>query len=255
MLSKNKQKFILSLNRKKIREQNELFVAEGHKLVIDLLGTNCQTSTIVGTNEWLNTNKALIPGNCEVIEAERAEIKKVSTLKSPPDVIGLFKQNKVTLNIDQLSNELCIFLDEVQDPGNLGTIVRLADWFGIKTIICSTNCADIYNPKTIQSTMGAISRVNVHYFEASYFLDAYSQLDLPIYGTFLDGNNLYEKTLSSKGLIIMGNEGKGISKEVEQYVSQRLYIPPFPANEPSSESLNVSVATAITCAEFRRQNN
>ncbi|WP_430813637.1 RNA methyltransferase [Carboxylicivirga sp. RSCT41] len=255
MLSKNKQKFILSLNRKKIREQNELFVAEGHKLVSDLLSSKCLTSIIIGTSQWLDANKALIPGNCEVIESKHDEIKKVSALKSPPDVIAVFKQQKVELDIKQLNDQLCIFLDEVQDPGNLGTIVRLADWFGIKTIICSSNCADIYNPKTIQSTMGAISRVNVHYSDSSDFLSSYSQLGLPVYGTFLDGDNLYNKELSSKGLIIMGNEGKGISKEVEQFINQRLYIPPFPANEPTSESLNVSVATAITCAEFRRQNN
>jgi TrmH family RNA methyltransferase len=252
MLSKNKQKFILSLNRKKIREQNELFVAEGHKLVSDLLSAQCNTSTLIGTEQWLSNNKALIPNGCEVIEVNHTEIKKVSALKSPPDVIALFKQKQIKLDLNELSNELCIFLDEVQDPGNLGTIVRLADWFGIKNIICSKDCADIYNPKTIQSTMGAISRVNIHYVETSSFLDSYAQLELPIYGTFLDGDNLYERSLSSKGLIIMGNEGKGISKEVEKFVNQRLYIPPFPADASTSESLNVSVATAIICAEFRR---
>lgn len=255
MLSKNKQKFILSLHRKKIREQNELFVAEGHKLVSDLLSSNRTPLTLITTNKWLTENNKLITNDTEIIIADIDEIKKVSTLKSPPSVIGLFKHKKLDLDFKQLSNTLSLFLDEVQDPGNLGTIVRLADWFGIKTIICSKGCADIYNPKTIQSTMGAISRVNVHYADTLNFLETYAQLGLPIYGTFLDGNNIYNKPLSSNGLIIMGNEGKGISSEVEKFVNQRLFIPPFPADAATSESLNVSVATAIICAEFRRQVN
>ncbi|MCU4154453.1 RNA methyltransferase [Carboxylicivirga sp. A043] len=236
-----------------MRDQNELFVAEGHKLVSDLLSSDIHPSTIIGTAQWLVQNDKRIPHNTEVIEATNEEIKKVSALKSPPEVIGLFHQNNNILNISQLSDKLCLFLDEVQDPGNLGTIVRLADWFGIKDIICSKNCADIYNPKTIQSTMGAISRINVYYVENTSFLETYSELGLPIYGTFLDGENMYNKQLSINGLIIMGNEGKGISSEVEQFINHRLYIPPFPADAPTSESLNVSVATAIICAEFRRQ--
>lgn len=253
MLSKNKQKFILSLSKKKFRDQNGLFIAEGHKSVFDLLSTQMMASTIIATQEWINENKALIQNTTEVIIAGANEIKKISSHKSPPAVIGLFKQKNNQLVVSDLQKELCLFLDEVQDPGNLGTIIRLADWFGIKHLICSRNCADIYNPKTIQSTMGAISRVNIYEVEAIDFLKNYQKLKLPIYGTFLDGENIYQHKLQNHGLIIMGNEGKGIGKSVASFVSHKLLIPSYPAGIPTSESLNVSVATAITCAEFRRQ--
>ncbi|MCT4644016.1 MAG: RNA methyltransferase [Carboxylicivirga sp.] len=253
MLSKNKQKFILSLSRKKAREQAGVFVGEGHKLVGDLLSAGLDAQQIIATEKWLSENKKLITEGAEIIQASIDEIKKVSSHKSPPEVIGIFKQKSGKLSFDQLRNELCLFLDEVQDPGNLGTIVRLADWFGIKHVICSINCADIYNAKTIQSTMGAISRVNIYYQDACQFLVVYQKLNLPVYGTFLDGNNIYNEKLCNKGLIIMGNEGKGISDEVANFVSHKLLIPSFPSGIPTSESLNVSVATAITCAEFRRQ--
>ncbi|MBK3517141.1 TrmH family RNA methyltransferase [Carboxylicivirga marina] len=255
MLSKNKQKFILSLSRKKVREQNEVFVAEGHKLVSDLLSAGCDVDTIIATDSWLNENKTLTNNCHEIIDSSTDELKKVSQLKSPPSVIAVFNQNKKPLNIEHLKTQLSIFLDEIQDPGNLGTIIRLADWFGIKNIICSKNCADVYNAKTIQSTMGAISRVNVHYVDTLAFFQDFQNLKLPIYGTFLDGDNIYEESLTSNGLIVMGNEGKGISTEVERHISSRLLIPPYPDNASTSESLNVSVATAIICAEFRRTKN
>lgn len=254
MISKNKQKFILSLNRKKIREQNGVFVAEGHKLVSDLLTSSLKANTLIASDEWLHTNTSITTTAQEIISATEEELKKVSTLKSPPQVIGIFEQKTEHYTLDSIATELCLFLDEVQDPGNLGTIVRLADWFGIRHVFCSVTCADIYNPKTIQSTMGAISRVAIHYVEPDEFLSAYKKLNLPVYGTFLDGDNIYQQKLNHHGLIVMGNEGKGISSQVEQYVNKRLFIPSFPADIPTSESLNVSVATAITCAEFRRQS-
>ena len=141
--------------------------------------------------------------------------------------------------------ELILILDEIQNPGNLGTIVRIADWFGIKHIICSLNTADVYNPKTVQATMGALARVNVHYLDLITFLQSYSKLDLPIYGTFLNGDNLYTATLSRVGAIVLGNEGSGISNEVGKFVSSRVLIPNYPSNAQTSESLNVAVATAI----------
>ncbi|TRX64326.1 RNA methyltransferase [Carboxylicivirga sp. M1479] len=253
MLSKNKQKFIASLNRKKIREQQGVFIAEGHKLVIDLMGSNCKLLTLITTEEWLSEHHQNIQKNTEIITCPLSDIKKITTLKSPPSVIAIFEQNKALLNIDELNSQLCLFLDEVQDPGNLGTIIRLADWFGIEHVICTKTCADIYNPKTIQATMGAIGRVKTHYVDTQTFFEDYTQLGLPIYGTFLDGNNIYQEKLSKNGLIVMGNEGQGISPSVEKFINQKLYIPSYPSDVISSESLNVSVATAITCAEFRRQ--
>jgi len=252
MLSKNKQKFILSLNRKKIRDQHQVFIAEGEKLIEDLLKSEIKVETIICTKDWLTSNTALIPDGAEIVTGTLDEIKKVSGLKSPPPVLGLFQQKQNTLNTSLLAAELSLFLDDIQDPGNLGTIIRLADWFGIKSVICTTGCADVYNSKTVQSTMGAISRVNVYYTESEAFFNDYAKVKLPVYGTFLDGNNLYEQGITENGLIIMGNEGKGISSEVEKHVTHKLLIPSFPGGIPSSESLNVSVATAIVCAEFRR---
>ena len=142
-------------------------------------------------------------------------------------------------------------LDTVQDPGNLGTIVRIADWFGIRDIVCSETCADIYNPKTVQATMGALARVRVHYTSLADFLRQIHPS--PVYGTFLEGNDIYREELSGNGVIVMGNEGNGISEAIKPFVERKLYIPNYPPDTETSESLNVAIATAITCAEFRRR--
>ena len=147
------------------------------------------------------------------------------------------------------AKELTLALDGVQDPGNLGTIVRLADWFGIRHIFCSFDSADIYNPKSTQATMGALARVDVHYVDLPLALRS---VEAPVYGTFLDGQDIYTQDLSAHGVIVMGNEGRGISKAVAELVSHRLFVPPYPAQRPTVESLNVAIATAIVCAEFRR---
>jgi len=251
MLSKNKQKLITSLARKKYRDQEQLFVAEGHKLVSDLLATSLKCKILIATDEWLSSYNNHHSKITEVISANLPEIKKVSSLKSTPPVIAIFEQPLVEINYNQLSSKLSLFLDDIQDPGNLGTIVRMADWFGIENIFCTQGCADIYNSKTVQSTMGAIARVNIKYVDTEEFFTSIDKLE--VYGTFLEGDNLYETNLEASGIIVMGNEGKGISKEVEKYVTTKLNIPNYPANSPTSESLNVAVATAITCAEFRRQ--
>lgn len=250
MLSKNKQKLITSLARKKHRDQEQLFVAEGHKLVDDLLTTSLKCKILIATDEWLNSNTNYL-NNTEIINASLTEIKKVSSLKSTPPVMAVFEQPATDFDYQQLSTKLSLFLDDIQDPGNLGTIVRMADWFGIEDIFCTKGCADIYNSKTVQSTMGAIARVKVHYIEAAYFFDSIDNVE--VYGTFLEGDNLYQTDLKANGIIVMGNEGNGISKEVEKYVSTKINIPNYPPESATSESLNVAVATAITCAEFRRQ--
>ena len=150
-----------------------------------------------------------------------------------------------------ISKSLCLALDNIQDPGNLGTIIRLADWFGIEDIFCSTGTVDVFNPKTVQATMGAIARVKVHYCDLPKLIS--SLKGIPVYGTFLDGNVIYSETLSANGLIVMGNEGNGISREVEALINRRLYIPNYPQERETSESLNVAIATAVVCAEFRRR--
>ncbi len=252
MLSKSKQKLISSLSRKKVRDQEKLFIAEGHKLVFELLSTQLKCQVLIGTEEWI-TKYAKLDSAKEIIRTTENELKKVSSLKSPPPVIAIFKQTDNAQDLTSLSNKLSLFLDDVQDPGNLGTIVRMADWFGIENVFCTKACADIYNAKTVQSTMGAIARIKVHYIETDTFFEQIDKLHLPVYGTFLNGENIYESDITPNGVIVMGNEGQGISNDVAKHVNSRLFIPNYPPNKESSESLNVSVATAIICAEFRRR--
>ena len=225
-LSKNRIKYIHSLEQKKNRKADKVFLAEGPKLVGDLLGHfPCQF----------------------LLE----ELSRASLLKTPQQVLAVFRQPDEETDISVISHSLCLALDDVQDPGNLGTIVRLADWFGIEHIFCSPNTVDIYNPKTVQATMGGIARVRLHYTPLPEFIR--SLKDIPVYGTFLDGENMYGQPLSKNGLIVMGNEGNGIGKEVEALINRKLYIPNYPASRETSESLNVAIATAVVCAEFRRQ--
>ncbi len=248
MLSKNQIKFIKSLSQKKYRDESLCFLAEGNKLVADLLPYfDCEL--LLFESSWLAT-QADIKAE-QLIKAEPGEIEKVSLLKNPQQVLAVFKQPQYKLDISILSGKLSLVLDCIQDPGNLGTIIRIADWFGIENIICSLETADVYNPKTVQATMGALSRVKVHYTDLSVFLEQNKQF--PVYGTFLDGEDIYTKKLSPEGFIVMGNEGNGISEKIAQFVSERLYIPNYPSNQATSESLNVAVATAVTCAEFRRK--
>ena len=258
-LSKNKIKFIRSLELKKNRREEKAFVAEGHKLVGDLL-SHFELRTVVATREWIETNnqKLVFPGSSfpppEIIEASAEDLSKVSLLKNPQDVVAVFAQRDDSREVADCLDEdsLQLALDDIQDPGNLGTIVRIADWFGIRDIFCSFGTADIYNPKTVQATMGAMARVRVHYCQLTDLLT--SSLDRkPVYGTFLDGDDIYSADLTTAGLIVVGNEGKGISQDVAELVSRRLLIPSFPKGEPTSESLNVAVATAVVCSEFRRR--
>ncbi len=248
MLSKNKIKYIRSLELKKNRKEAQAFLAEGHKLVGDLL-SHFPCLLIVATSRWLQ-NHAEIQAE-EIIEVTEEELARASLLKAPQEVLGVFKQPQYLFNPNIAKEQLCLALDDVQDPGNLGTIVRIADWFGIKHIFCSTGTADIYNPKTVQATMGAIARVKLHYCNLSEVLG--SLTDIPVFGTFLDGENIYTQELSNHGIIVMGNEGKGISPNVSRFVNSKLLIPNFPQGCETSESLNVAVATAITCSEFRRR--
>ncbi len=249
ILSKNKIKWIKSLELKKHRRESGLFVAEGHKLVIDNLHT-MRCHTLVATEQWYAANPdAKAP---EMYVASTQDLAKVSFLKTAQEVLAIFEMPKYKLSAADLSGKLTIALDTIQDPGNLGTIIRLADWFGIEDIVCSMETADCFAPKTVQATMGAIARVRVHYTNLVDFFDSLPAM--PVYGTFLEGENIYNKELSSDGIIVMGNEGKGISAEVARKVNAKLHIPNYPADRPTSESLNVAIATSIICAEFRRRS-
>ena len=220
---------------------------------MDLLCSGLEATYLIFTKDWQNRHMLKHYSNIEnKIESEINQIRKTGNFKTPSQVLGVFKIPEIKLNRKEIENSLSIVLDDVQDPGNLGTIIRIADWFGIKHIFCSPNSVDLYNPKVIQSTMGAIARVKVIYVPLNQLLSDYQKSNFPFYGTFLKGESIYTSELSPKGFIIMGNEGKGISDEIKEMVSHKLFIPNFPISRHTSESLNVSVATAIICSEFRR---
>ncbi len=253
MLSKNKIKWIHSLEHKKFRKETGCFLAEGNKLVADML-PYFECDFLLSESSWLATQGDIHAK--EHIIAEDGDIQRASLQRSPQNVLAVFKQPVYELNFEDLKTKLSLVLDGIQDPGNLGTIIRMADWFGIEDVICSPDTVDVYNPKTMQATMGALAHVRTHYIDLSDFFKQFQNLgktDFPIYGTFLEGENLYSKKLSSKGVIVMGNEGNGICPEIESLITQKIHIPNFPQNRETSESLNVAVATAIVCAEFRRQ--
>lgn len=249
-LSKNKIKQIVALSTKKHRDEAGLFVAEGTKLVMDMLSV-FHGVTLVASSIWFDEHPTAQAD--EMIEATPEEFKKITNQKSPQGVMAIFKKPQYSVDIDTLSGKLTLALDDVQDPGNLGTIIRIADWFGIADVFCSPNCADVFGPKTVQATMGALARVRVHYVHLPDLLKQCQRSGLPVYGTFMDGDDVYEKSISAEGVIVMGNEGNGISSDIEKFVTDKLLIPNYPKGMPTSESLNVGVATAIICAEFRRR--
>ncbi len=236
-ISKALVKRLRSLQQKKFRDEEGLFVAEGHKCVEEL----AKRFELVYLVDEQN--------------ATRTEIEQISSLRTPQGVIGVFRKPAAEENLQVSTDELVVCLDGIQDPGNLGTIVRTCDWFGVRQVVCSADTADCYAPKVVQATMGALARVEVVYTDLEAFLGKAKATGIPVYGTLLDGRNLYETGAIAdrkRGIITMGNEGNGISATVRPYISHPLFIPSYPAGVPTSESLNVSIATAITLAEFRR---
>ena len=235
-ISKSQVKLVKSLQLKKFRDELGLFVAEGEKCVAEL-----------------TKSFELVHLYREGENATRTEIEQMSGLKNPQGVVGVFKKRPISDFRFQIS-DLVLALDGVQDPGNLGTIIRTCDWYGVHDIFCSLDTADCYNPKVVQATMGALSRVRVHYVDLPSWL---ASQKAPIYGTLLDGKDMYDVMSESRntGIIIMGNEGNGISQEVRKLITSPIRIPSYPKNAETSESLNVSIATAIVLAEFRRQTS
>lgn len=242
-ISKAQVKWVRSLQMKKHRDEQGVFVAEGEKCVNDL-------------RQSFELLLHITPDN-----ASSTEIEQMSSLRTPQGIIGVFRKraNQVPTPTELSDGQLLLALDGIQDPGNLGTIIRTCDWFGIYDILCTKDTADCYNPKVVQATMGALARVRVHYVNnLSEVLAQFQTAGYPVYGTLLDGKNMYVPTAiptKEKGIIVMGNEGNGISEDVRTLVTHSLLIPSYPANIPTSESLNVSIATAIVLAEFRRQHN
>jgi TrmH family RNA methyltransferase len=240
MVSKNQIKLITSLQQKKYRSVNKLFFAEGVKVIQELLNSNFVLDHLFST---LNDFEEVLTSKKSLIQA--SDLKKISALATPNTCLAVFK-----IPEEKKINEsgLIIALDSIRDPGNLGTILRLCDWFGINEIVCSKETVDLYNPKVVQASMGSITRVNVNYMDLSSFIVA---TDLAVYGTFMDGVNIYKTTLPKDAVIVMGNEANGISKELEKLIKNKLSIPRFGAVQ-KTESLNVATATAIILSEFRR---
>jgi len=251
MLSKNKIKLIQSLDRKKNRDSSDLFLVEGNKLVEEALASDFRIESLICTAGFSEQHPEIRSKTFEIIETDPETIRKTSLQQNPQEALALIRKPS-SANYKPDLNKLIIALDFIQDPGNLGTILRIADWFGIENIVCSENTADIFNPKVVQASMGAIFRIKLQYLNLEDFLSQAVQINVPVYGTFLEGKNIYTEALTSKGILVMGNEGNGISENIERMVTSKLFIPSF-SSGATSESLNVAIATAICCSEFRRR--
>ena len=250
MLSKNQIKLVRSLELKKNRKKEGLFVAEGPKVVGDLLRAGYKAHSIfcVEGSSFI-VQCSMFNVQCSIFNVTNEELHKLSFLQHPQEVLAVFEIPQ-TSHLSLLTSQLSLALDSVQDPGNLGTIIRIADWFGISAIYCSLDTADVYNPKVVQATMGSIAHVPIIYTDLHELL---SKADCPIYGTLLDGEDIYQQKLEPKGIIVMGNEGNGISAPIRKLITHKLLIPNFNQGSTTAESLNVAIATAITCSEFRRR--
>lgn len=239
-LSKNQLKLITSLRQKKYRQKYNLFIAEGVKVVNELINSTLEIEQLFTTDE------ALFNVSLDVLTlVTEVELKKVSTLKTPNKVLGIFK---IPREVILRSSGLIIALDGVNDPGNLGTIIRLCDWFGVKQLVCSKNTVDCYNQKVVQSTMGSITRVQLNYVDLIEFI---SDTELPVFTADMAGKNVYKTDLPKEAILVMGNEANGISPEINKIIDTQLTIPRF-GDLQQTESLNVATATAILVSEFRR---
>jgi TrmH family RNA methyltransferase len=245
MLSKSQISLLQSLQHKKFRREHGLFLVEGYKSVTEFINSAYQIEAVYYTPA-IAPKLLKLSQKMNSLEISLTIIEKISSLKTPPDVIAVVKIPQwPVLNYNTLNKKFSIVLDGIQDPGNMGTIIRTADWFGIDHIICSEDSVEVYNPKVVQATMGSLSRVNVHYTDLVAVLSA---IKLPVFGALLDGKNIYDTNFGTEGLIIMGNEGNGLRPEVKQLVSQAVTIP----RAGNAESLNVAIATAIFCSEINR---
>lgn len=253
MISKNQIKFIRSLHQAKYRRIEKLFIAEGPKVVGELLRSRFTIKSIFALSDWIQENKVNIPESIEVFDISPKDLERISTLVTPNQVMATIAISEFVQPQSQLPIDLTIVLDNIKDPGNMGTIIRTADWFGIDQIVCSENCVDIYNPKVIQATMGSISRVSVLYTNLLEFLSKLPNR-AKVYGTLLEGDNIYKSELHSKAYLIIGSESHGISEELKKYITHNITIPTFSSKATGAESLNASVAAAIICSEFRRQS-
>lgn len=243
-MTKTEIQFVRSLADKRVRDAERLFVAEGDKLIAEILSSGLRVRNIYALDGHFDDR-------AERVTAK--EMERISQLKTASTSLAVVEQPHHKAPAKAPADRLTLALDGVQNPGNLGTIIRLADWFGVEDIFCSEDTADCFNPKVVQATMGAILRVKVHYLSLADFLHRTAESGVAVYGTMLDGENIYDAELAANGVIVMGNEGKGVSAECAKSFTHKLLIPAYPPERQGSESLNVAMATGIVCAEFRRR--
>lgn len=253
MLSKNKKRQVERLQQKKFRDKEGLFVAEGAKLIGDFVHAGMQPRFVVATSLGIQQITE-ITCKTECYEVDERELKELSNLKTPTQSIGIFDKPTNNQDIATSPKDLTLLLDRIQDPGNMGTIIRTADWFGIERIICSDTCVDAFAPKVVQATMGALARVSIVETDLVKLLkDNINDSKIPVYGTFMNGESIYATDLQQDAFVIMGNEGRGISEELWPYITKKVSIPSYPSGRTTSESLNVAMATSVICSEIRRR--
>jgi TrmH family RNA methyltransferase len=240
MLSKNKIKYIISLQKKKVRDEENLYIIEGDKIVKEFLASGVRVKSLFAKPEFISSLSLGMKSFADEIESVSFdELKEISALKTPHNALAVVPVNAQEFKTIEVLRDLCVALDFVQDPGNLGTIIRAAAWFGIKNIICSQNCVDVYNPKVIQACMGAILHVNIYYTDLKILLSEANSKNIPVYGTLLEGKPVYDHALSANGIIILGNESRGISEDLLPYISDKILIPKFNISKLGIDSLNV----------------
>jgi TrmH family RNA methyltransferase len=255
MISKNKIKFIISLQKKKVRDDEKLYVIEGEKLVREFLNAGIPVNILVAKGEFLSS---LSPEHIrlvkEIEDVNYEELKQISTLRTPNNALAVIQMPVNEMIMSEIIKQFCVALDFVQDPGNLGTIIRAAGWFGIKNIVCSMDCVDVYNPKVIQSSMGAILHVNVYYADLKSLFTYAVKNSVAVFGTMLEGKSIYNHTLDNKGIILLGNESKGISSELIPFITEKIKIPKFSSAKEGIDSLNVGMAASVVFSEFVRKS-
>jgi TrmH family RNA methyltransferase len=255
MISKNKIKFIISLQKKKVRDEEKLYVIEGDKLVREFLNAGVNISMLVAKPEFLNSLTQELTGLVnETEDINYEELKLISTLKTPHNALAVIKMPDNKMNMPEIIKQYCVALDFVQDPGNMGTIIRAAGWFGIRSIVCSMDCVDVYNPKVIQASMGAILHVNVYYADLKSLFAFAAKNSVPVFGTMLEGKSIYKHKLDNKGIILLGNESKGISAELIPFITEKIKIPKFSNATEGIDSLNVGMAASVVFSEFLRKS-
>lgn len=253
MVSRNKANYIISLQKKKVREEEKLYVIEGDKLVKEFLVAGVHVRTLIAKPEFLNSLSLYQKkGIGEIIPAGNDDLRKISSLKTPHNALAVIQIPEVRMDPSDIEKGLTVALDFVQDPGNLGTIIRAAAWFGIKNIYCSGDCVDLYNPKVIQASMGAILHVKVFYTDLKTLFKTASELNVKVFGALLEGESIYSYKLGTNGIILLGNESKGISEELLPFITDRIMIPKMSSAQAGIDSLNVSMAASVILSEFTR---